>query len=417
MKFIAILPLLCFSIAPAFGVTIKELHGVYAKHASRAEKAYRDFHQNPELSGLEFRTAEKMKEHLGDLGYKVTDKIGGTGLVAVFRNGIGPTIWLRADMDGLPIHEETKKSYASKVKGVMHACGHDTHLAAMIGYAAALKDLKNSWKGTLVLIVQPAEEIGQGAELMIEDGLFRRFPKPDMILAFHVDGEVRSGQIRYTSGFALTAVDSIDIEIKGFGGHGATPEATVDPIVLASKVIVSLQTLVSRNVSPNDPVVLSFGSLHGGSKHNIIPDRVHIQGTLRTYSKNTRQKMLKGIKRMTYALAEAEQAPRPTLKFSNSSPATYNNPLLTQKMLPIFSKAVGQNNYSGRKGVMNAEDFSYYRQSGKYPTMLYFIGGAPKNQKNYGANHSSKFSPEYKKVIEVAVVTMALSVLEFLPEH
>ena len=392
-----------------------KIKSTYSKYNQGVEAFYRDLHQYPELSGKEFKTSKKMINELKKIGYDVTSNVGGTGLVAVLKNGSGPTVWLRADMDGLPVQEESKKSYASKIKGVMHACGHDTHMAAMIGYASVLKDLKKEWKGTLVLIGQPAEEVGQGAKAMIDDGLYKKFPKPDLVLGLHVSGSSDTGKVTYTSGYALAAVDSIDITVNGLGGHGAAPEYTIDPVVLASKIVVNLQTLVSRNIKPSEPVVLTFGSIHGGTKHNIIPNKVHLQGTLRTYTKEVRTEMISGIKRMTKALASAEKAPKSIIKFSQSLPPTYNDPELTKKMLPIFKRVVGKNNVSEQPGIMGAEDFAHYSRDKKYPTMFYFIGGAPKNKKNFGSNHNSKFAPEYKEMLKVGVEIMALSVTEFLP--
>jgi amidohydrolase len=357
-----------------------------------------------------------MAQELKKLGIEVTENIGGTGVVGVYKNGLGPTLWLRADMDALPIQEESGRDYASQVPGVMHACGHDTHMAALIGYAETLIQLKNQWQGTLVFIVQPAEELGQGAKDMINDGLFKKFPTPDYVLGLHVSGLHDSGKISYTPGYALAAVDSIDIEVKGLGGHGAKPEETIDPVVLASKIVVNLQTLVSRNMDPRDPVVLTFGSIHGGTKHNIIPNLVHLEGTLRTYSPEVRKRMKEGIRRMSKALAMGEGAPTPKITFSQSLPATFNHKELTQRMVPIYESVVGKENVILTRGIMGAEDFSLYSRNGKYPTTFFFVGGAPKNRKNYGANHNSKFAPEYKKVLAVGVETMTRAVLELAPK-
>ncbi len=387
----------------------------YQKTASKIEALYRHFHQNPELSGKEFKTAKRMAEELKKLGVEVTEKVGGTGVVGVYKNGKGPTVWLRADMDGLPVQEESGKSYASKVKGVMHACGHDTHIASLIGYAKTLIDLKKDWQGTLVFIVQPAEETGAGAENMIADGLYKKFPKPDYVLGLHVSGNHDAGIVSYTKGFALAAVDSIDIDFKGLGGHGAAPSSTIDPVVLASKFIVNSQTLVSRNIDPRDPVVLTYGSIHGGTKHNIIPNEVHIQGTLRTYSKEVREKMQTRIRQMAEAMAMAEGAPKPTIKFGESLPATFNHIELTERMVPIFEQVVGKQNVREDRGIMGAEDFGLYGRDNKYPTTFFFIGGAPKDKSNFGANHNSKFAPEYKKVLATGVEIMTRAVLELAP--
>ncbi len=409
--------LLTISTTTTLAKQTSEVEVLYSKIAQEnVENLYRYFHAHPELSGKEFKTSKKMSDELRKLGIKISENVGRTGIVGIYRNGNGPTIWLRADMDGLPIQESTGKDYASKAKGVMHACGHDTHISAMIGYAKTLIHLKSRWNGTLVFIVQPAEEIGAGAQWMIQDGLFTKYPKPDYILGFHVTGKYRSNKISYTKGYALAAVDSIDIEVRGLGGHGAAPSETIDPVVLASKIILNSQTLVSRNTDPQEPVVLTFGSIQGGTKHNIIPDSVHIQGTLRTYSEEVRQSMKNGIKRMTFALAKADGAPKPQIKFSEPLPATYNNIELTERMIPIFKDVVGGKNVIESKGIMGAEDFSLYSQNKKYPTTFFFIGGAPKDKTNFGSNHNSKFAPEYKKVLTVAVEVMTKAVLMLAPK-
>ncbi len=388
---------------------------LYNQTAPKIEALYRHFHQNPELSLKEFKTAKKMADELRSLGVQVTENVGGTGVVGVLKNGKGPTIWLRADMDGLPIQEQTGKDYASKNPGVMHACGHDTHIAALIGYAETLITLKDQWKGTLVFLVQPAEELGAGAHNMINAGLFKKFPEPDYILGLHVGGEHDAGVVTYTKGYAMAAVDSIDIDVKGYGGHGARPSKTIDPVVLASKIVVNSQTLVSRNTDPRDPVVLTFGSIHGGTKHNIIPDSVHLQGTLRTYSEDVRKKMKEGIKRVAEAMAQAEGAAKPLVKFSQGLPATHNHVAFTERMIPIFETVVGKENVKEVQGIMGAEDFGLYSRNQKYPSSFFFIGGAPKNRSNFGTNHNSKFAPEYKKVLAVGVEIMTRAVIDLAP--
>ena len=388
----------------------------YKKNAATIEALYIHLHKNPELSGKEFKTAKRMADEMRKLGITVTEKFGGTGVVGIYKNGKGPTIWLRADMDGLPVTENTKKKYASQNKGVMHACGHDTHMASLIGYAQTLIQLKDQWQGTLVFISQPAEETGLGAESMIDAGLYKKFPKPDYVLGLHVSGLHDAGKITYTPGYALAAVDAIDIEVKGLGGHGSAPSRAIDPVMLASKIIVNSQTLVSRNVDPRDPVVLTYGSIHGGTKHNIIPDSVHLQATLRTYDKKSRKTMKDGIKRMAEALAKAEGAPKPVIKFKEPLPPTYNDPKLMSKMVPIFERVVGKKNVEEERGIMGAEDFAHYSRDKKYPTSFFFIGGAPKDRSHYGMNHNAKFAPEYKPVLKVGVEVMTLAVMELAPK-
>ena len=242
---------------------------VYRERARTVEAFYRDLHAHPELSGQEVQTAKKLANELRSLGYSVTENVGGTGVVAVLTNGDGPVAWIRADMDGLPVEEGTGLGYGSKIDGVMHACGHDVHVAAMTGYAHALRELREQWRGTVVLIGQPAEETAAGAKAMIDDGLFRRFPKPDYVLAFHVKSSLTAGKVAYKEGYTHASIDSVDIEVHGKGGHGAAPHRTVDPIILASKLVVSAQTLISRTVDPMQPVVLSFGSVHGGLETGV----------------------------------------------------------------------------------------------------------------------------------------------------
>ncbi len=404
-----------FALAAAKAQPKSEIEQTYMKTAQKVESLYLHFHKNPELSGKEVKTAQRMASEMKNLGLEVTEKVGGTGVVGVYRNGKGPTIWLRADMDGLPIQEETGKSYSSQVPGVMHGCGHDTHIAALIGYAQTLIEMKNDWQGTLVFLVQPAEEIGAGAQAMINDGVFKKFPTPDFVLGLHVSGRHDTGTVSYTKGFALAAVDSIDIEFKGLGGHGAAPAATIDPVVLASKFVVSSQTLVSRNTDPRDPVVLTFGSIHGGTKHNIIPNQVQLQGTLRTYSEDVRQNMKQRIRKMAESLAQAEGAPKPNVQFSQSLPATFNHIKLTERMVPIFQTVVGKDKVIEDRGIMGAEDFGLFSLNNKYPTTFFFIGGAPADKSNFGMNHNSKFAPEYKEVLAVGVEIMTRAVLELAP--
>jgi amidohydrolase len=279
---------------------------------------YRDLHANPELSFQEFRTSAKLAAEAKRLGYAVTEKVGQTGVVAVLKNGSGPVVMLRADMDGLPVIEQTGLPFASKVKGVsksgvetgvMHACGHDTHMTAWVATARQMVANKYKWSGTLVMILQPAEEIGSGARAMLADGLYTRFPKPKYVVGFHDAAQFPAGAIGYTSGFALANVDSVDIKVKGVGGHGAYPQSTKDPIVLAARIVGALQTLVSREVDPQDAAVVTVGSIHGGAKHNIIPDEVTMLLTVRSYSDETRKLLLDGIRRIAKGEAIAAGVP------------------------------------------------------------------------------------------------------------
>ncbi|HEX8654148.1 MAG TPA: amidohydrolase, partial [Allosphingosinicella sp.] len=268
---------------------------------------YRDLHAHPELSMQETRSAGLLAAEARRLGFEVTTGVGQTGVVAVLRNGPGPTLLIRADMDALPVEERTGLPFASRARGttregaetgIMHACGHDTHMSAWVGAARRLAAMRSSWSGTLVMIAQPGEEIGAGARAMIEDGLFTRFPRPTHAIAFHESASLPAGVIGYAVGPALANVDSVDIEVRGVGGHGAYPHTTRDPIVLASRIVTSLQTLVSREVNPLDSAVVTVGSFHGGTKHNIISDRANLQITVRSFTPEVRQRLLDGIRRI-----------------------------------------------------------------------------------------------------------------------
>jgi len=299
-----------------------ELRDAVAEDMPGLVELYRDLHANPELSFQEFETAKKLAARARALGFAVTEGVGRTGVVAVMRNGEGPTVMLRADMDGLPVIEQTGLPFASKRKGVpasgietgiMHACGHDTHMAAWVGAAQLLAERRDEWSGTLVMILQPAEEIGEGAKAMLDDGLYTRFPKPDYVLAFHDAAQAPAGFIGYSKGFALANVDSVDIVVPGVGGHGAYPHTTKDPIVIASHIVTRLQTLVSRELDPQEPAVVTVGSFQAGAKHNIIPDEARLQITVRSYADKTRQHLLDGIARIARGEALAAGMPEDKL--------------------------------------------------------------------------------------------------------
>jgi hippurate hydrolase len=315
------------------------------------EKLYIDLHRTPELSLQEDKAAAKMAARLRDLGFEVTTGIGGHGVVGLLRNGDGPTVMLRTDLDGLPVEEKTGLEYASRATGlspdgetvpVMHACGHDVHMTSWVGAATLLAGARESWSGTLMMIGQPAEEIGRGARAMLDDELFSRFPKPDYAFAIHDNADLPSGKVGYTPGPALASADSVDIEIFGKGGHGAYPHTTIDPIVIASRIVVSLQTIVAREISPLDPGVITVGSFHAGSKHNIISDNAHLQLTVRSYSDAVREHLLAGIERIAIAEAEAARAPQPpTVTASQGVPPTINDPDLTRRLARRMAADLG----------------------------------------------------------------------------
>jgi hippurate hydrolase len=394
---------------------------------------YRHLHSHPELSLREVRTSARLAKELTKLGFKVTTRFGATGVVGVYRNGDGPTVLVRTDMDALPVTEKTGLAYASKVRvrdkednevGVMHACGHDMHMTCWVGTARVLTALKDRWKGTLVFIGQPAEEIGTGARLMLEAGLFKKFPKPDYCLALHCDSMRPHGTVGYTEGLALANVDSVDIVVKGKGGHGAAPHTTIDPVVLSARIILDLQTLVSRETNPTDPAVITVGSIHGGTKHNIIPSEVKLQLTVRSTKDKVRQHLLAGIKRVAEACAKGANAPPPVVKVDTAefTPALYNDPALTRRTVGVFREVLGADKVSARPPVMGGEDFSRYGKSG-IPVFLFWLGtvapqrvaeAAKEGGKPLPSLHSDQFAPVPLPTMETGVLAMSTAVLELV---
>ncbi len=400
------------------------------------ESLYLHFHRNPELSFKENETAARMANELQGLGFAVTRNFGGTGVVAILENGQGPTLLVRADMDALPVKEQTGLDYASKVmaqsidginKPVMHACGHDVHMTVLIGTARRLAAARDSWRGTLIMIAQPAEERGAGAKAMLEDGLFTKFPRPDYNLALHVSAGIPAGRVGYLAGPALANVDSVDITVYGIGGHGAYPHWTKDPIVLAAQIINSLQTVVSRELSPLEPAVVTVGSIHGGHKHNVIPDEVKMQLTLRSYTLEVREKMIGAIQRIVKNLAVAAGLAAdkmPTVEVKDEfTPVAYNNPPLTQRLAEIFKRTLGAENVIETTPVMGGEDFGRYGQvEPKIPSMIFWLGAV--DRKKYAASqdggaqlpslHSPFFAPEYGPTLKTGVAAMSAAAVELL---
>ncbi|WNG59252.1 amidohydrolase [Archangium gephyra] len=392
---------------------------------------YKDLHQNPELSHQEEKTAAKLAERLRALGFEVTPKVGGHGVVAVLRNGKGPTVLLRTDMDALPVEEKTGLPYASKAMAkddtgqsvpVMHACGHDVHMTAWVGTATLLARTKDRWRGTLVMVGQPAEERGSGARGMLADGLYKRFPKPDFAVALHNSASAVAGSIEYVAGYALANVDSVDITLHGKGGHGAYPHTTVDPIVLAARTILSLQTLVSREKHPLEPAVVTVGSIHGGTKHNIIPDEVKLQLTVRSYKPEVRKQLLAGIERVANAEAAAANAPRkPEVSVTEGTPATYNDPELTKRLVGAITRVLGKENLREATPVMGGEDFSEYGLAGVPAVMLWLGTVEPKRHAEAKAAgetlpslHSPLFYPDRERTLRTGVTSLTTAALELL---
>lgn len=397
---------------------------------------YIDLHKHPELSFHENRTADKLSKELQLLGFEVTTQVGGTGLVGVLRNGAGPTLMLRTDLDALPVKEETGLAFASTVQTeddlgktvpVAHACGHDAHMTIFIGTARQLVSIKDLWKGTLVMVGQPAEERGAGARMMLKDGLFERFPRPDYNLALHVYPELAVGTVGYTKGFALANVDSVDITVHGIGGHGAYPHTTKDPVLLASKIVLSLQTLVSREVSPLEPAVVTVGSIHGGTKHNIISDRVDLQLTVRSYSDEVRNQLLEGIKRIAIAEGRVYGLPDrllPIVKIKDeATPSVYNDPEFTMRIVKVFKRVLGEDKVKDTPPVMGGEDFARYgRVEPKIPSLLFKLGAMDKQViaeakatgKRLPSLHSPFFAPVAEPTIKTGVLVMTSAALEIL---
>jgi hippurate hydrolase len=398
---------------------------------------YRDLHANPELSMQEVRTPAKLAPQMRKLGFEVTEKVGKTGVVSVLKNGPGPVLLLRADMDGLPVEEQTGLPFASKVRaaarsgvdsGVMHACGHDTHMTSFIGTARRLAAMKDQWSGTLVMILQPGEETGEGAKAMLADGLYTRFPKPDFILAFHDSASLPAGVIGVPDGYALANVDSVDITVKGVGGHGAYPYTTKDPIVLASRIIVALQTLVSRENNPLDPAVVTVGSFQSGTKHNIIPDEAKLQLTVRSYTPEVRKLLLDGIARVARGEAIAagvpeDRMPVVTIREGEFTPSTFNTDPLSKRVLTLFQRHFGTERAASVKPVMGGEDFSRYWLADKSKqSTIFWVGGVPKAKWDAAKGDTSKlpslhspfWAPEAEAVISTATEAMTVAALDIL---
>lgn len=441
------------------GAQADEIADAVAEDYDYVFNLYKHFHENPELSFKESESATRMASELEGLGFTVTtglgDKwtrnkakadagevlegVGGYGLIAVMENGEGPTLMLRADMDALPLEEKTGLPYASKVVStdylgqeapVMHACAHDSHMAILIGTARQLVAMKDQWSGTLVLIGQPAEEIGLGAIAMLEDGLYKKFPQPDYVLATHTSGWDAAGDITYTPGWALANVDSVDIYVKGIGAHGSAPHMGKDPIVIGSQIINALQTLVSREINPQEAGVVTVGSFQAGYKHNIIPDEAHLQITVRSYEDGVRQKLLEGIKRIAEAQGRSAGLPEdlmPVVKIENDyTPSTFNDEEMTARVMGAIRENMGEDRVYERPPSMGGEDFSQFgRTSENIPTVIFWTGGQDRealqaSREGKGppppANHSPFFAPQPEPALKAGVQAMTVGALELLGE-
>jgi len=391
-----------------------EVEAIY----SDARALYLDLHQNPELSSHETQTAAKLAGRLRDLGYAVTEQVGGTGVVALLKNGAGPTVMLRTELDALPVEEKTGLPYASKVRakddsgrdvGVMHACGHDVHMASLFGTAAIMAHNKAAWHGTLILIGQPAEETISGAKRMIEDGLMTRFPKPDVALALHVGNQLAAGKVGLGPGHRFSNADSLRITIYGKGGHGSQPNSTIDPIVIAARTVVALQTIVSREVKPGEVAVVTIGYIQAGTKNNIIPDQAELGITVRSYKPEVRKQVLAAIARITKAEANAAGALRePKIEHYEATDAVYNDPALTQRLEGVLESTLGKENVVVEDPGMASEDFSFFTAQG-IPSFYFSLGGADPDKfteaKATGTNLPSNHSPLFAPDVDLALHT------------
>ena len=394
-------------------------------------EVYHHFHQTPELSFHEKETAARLAREIRATGTEVTEGIGGHGIVGMLRNGEGPTVMLRCDLDALPVTEETGLVYASKVKttnddgievGVMHACGHDLHITNLIGVARYLASHRDQWQGTAMFIGQPAEERGAGAKAMLGDQLFERFAKPDYALAMHVDPSLACGKVNYRPGYACANVDSVDITMKGRGGHGAYPHATIDPVVLASHLVIDLQTIVSREVKPTEPAVITVGAISGGTKHNVIGNECHLKLTVRSYAPKVRKQLLVAIERKAKAVAQGAGAPDPVVEISEGTPSLLNDAALAERAGDAFRRVVGSDNVGLADPSMGGEDFSRYGAAG-VPILLYRVGaveakrlaGFERFEQPPPSLHSPLFYPDAEKTLTTSIPLMAGAAMELMP--
>jgi len=404
------------TVASAQAPSSQEVESVYPD----AHALYLDLHQNPELSGHETQTAVKLAARLRSTGYDVTEHVGSTGVVAIMKNGAGPTIMLRTELDALPVEEKTGLPYASKVHAkddagrdvpVMHACGHDLHMAAILGTAEIMAHSKNTWHGTLMLIGQPAEESIGGADGMIRDGLFTRFPKPDVALALHVGNELPAGMASVTPGIYNTNSDSVRITIYGKGGHGSAPHTTVDPIVIAARTILALQTIVSREVKPGEMAVVTVGYIQAGAKNNIIPDHAEMGLTVRTFKQDVRKQILAAITRIANAEAAAAGTPRePLVERYEGTDLVYNDPALAARLRAPLEAALGKDNVVTGEPITPSEDFSYFVEQG-VPGFYFSLGGADPEkfaeakaaETHLPSNHSPLFAPDVDPALHAGI--------------
>jgi len=434
------LPLILFVFA--FNANAQSLDAMIERDLPSMLATYKTLHAAPELSHREEKTAAFVAGELRKLGFTVAERIGkfqnaqwtGYGLVGVLKNGPGPTVLVRTELDALPVEEKTGVPYASQVKtkndagvevSVMHACGHDIHMTSFLGTAKLLTELKDRWSGTLIMLGQPAEETGDGANAMLRDSLYTNFPRPDFAIALHDKPELETGKVGYTPGYAMASATSIDIKIRGVGGHGSMPEATKDPVVVAAQVVTALQTIVSRENSPLDPAVVTVGSIHGGTRYNIIPDEVNLQLTVRAYKEEVRRKVLASIERIVKGVAATAGIPEdraPIVKVSEGTGPTYNDPQLIERLAGVFKRALGEENVVKLDPIMASEDFGYFSLDQKIPATLFWLGASEpakvKAWRETGAPlpglHSALFAPVPEPTLRTGVKAMTSAVLELM---
>lgn len=391
---------------------------------------YCHLHAHPELSLQEKETAARMAEEFGKAGFEVTPAVGGHGVVGVLRNGPGKTVMLRTDLDALPVVEKTLLPYASQVRvkddqdkevGTMHACGHDVHMTSLVGTARYLAAHKGQWRGTVVLVGQPAEERVMGAKAMLDDGLFTRFPRPDFALAMHCDAALAAGLVGCRAGYALANTDAVEVTLHGRGGHGAYPHTTVDPIVEAAQFVLALQTIVAREVKPTEPAVVTVGSIHAGTTFNIISDRCDLQMTVRSYSDEVRQQLLAAIERKAKGIAMASGADEPTVRVIPGTPALYNDDALNARVESVFRRVFGAPRVTLGEQSMGGEDFGRFGKAG-VPIVMFRLGTvAPARLERMTARgesppslHSAQFYPDPEPTLETGVVALTAAALDLL---
>ncbi|HZN34582.1 MAG TPA: amidohydrolase [Pirellulaceae bacterium] len=399
------------------------------KHEGELVELYQHFHAHPELSFEEVETAARVAKELRALDIEVTEKVGRLGVVGILKNGAGPTVMIRTDLDALPVTEQTGLAYASKVKvksdagesGVMHACGHDIHITNLIGTARWLAAHKDQWRGTVMFLGQPAEERVGGAKVMLEDGLFTRFPKPDYAIALHCASNLATGKVGVTPGYALANTDSVDITMVGRGGHGAYPHTTIDPIVMAAQLVLDLQTIVSREIKPLEPCVITVGSIHGGTKHNIIGNECKLQLTVRSYTDEVREQMKAAIVRKAKAVAAGAGAPEPKVAFIDGTPAMFNDEKLAARLHAVFVKELGAANVETPEKELGGEDFSMYGRAG-VPILMFRLGTVEPQRlarltqlgQEPPSLHSPLYYPDAEQSLITGVQTTVAATLELL---